>query len=164
MNQWYLNFTATGSSRITFSATLTVTEVATDIWALQAHCLLNITTENFPNRFYFSLYRYDSTSRTVIIVIRRQSLWSSRSGRRGEFHGERRKEKEATISTITSVSVTRIQRDRERADLPFQCRNCEKFPWDSNVIAAISLCQCSSLHELKLKYPQPQEFTFITQE
>jgi len=37
----------------------------------------------------------------------------------------RRKEKKATISTITSVSAIRTQRDRE-ADLPFQCRNCEK--------------------------------------
>jgi len=57
-----------------------------------------------------------------------------------------------------------IHKETGKQIYPFNVEIVKKNPRDSNVIAVISLCQCSSLHELKLKHSQPQEFTFKTEE
>jgi len=57
-----------------------------------------------------------------------------------------------------------IHKETEKQIYPFNVEIVKKNPRDSNVIAVISLCQCSSPHELKRKDSQAQEFTFLTKE
>lgn len=97
---------------------------------------LSLRWKPIPSLFYFSVYRYGSTSSTVIIVIRDQSLWSSRFRAKGGFHEERRKRGRGD-HFYYYIRFYYTQTPTHRLDLPFHFQNCGKFPWDSNVIATI---------------------------